>query len=266
MRFAVSNIAWPAERADAAYALLRAEGIEGVEVAPTKFWPRWEGATPEAARARRAELADLGFEVPALQAVLFERPEARLFDAAGERELRAHLVRVAALAEAFGARVVVLGAPRQRDRGALAPEAAAAHAVPVLREIAKAYADAGACLCIEPNPTAYGCNFIVDATEGAALVRAVDHPGFGLHLDAAGMHLAGDDLTALWPTVGPLLRHYHVSEPQLGGFAAPLVPHARNLALLRERGYAGWCSVEMREPSEPLAAVGPWRLLREARA
>lgn len=264
MRYAFSNIAWsPADDADV-FALLRSHGVTGIEVAPTKLWPDWAGATPAAARAVKGRLADAGFEVPALQAVLFGRPAARLFGADGARELCAHLASVAELAGAIGARAIVLGAPQQRDRGELTPEQAFDRALPVLRGLARRFADAGCCLCIEPNPVSYGCNFITDAMQGAALVRAVDHPGFGLHLDAAAMHLAGDDLAELWPQLGALVRHYHISEPQLAGFAAPRVPHARNLATLRDGGYEGWCSVEMREPAEPLAQVGPWALLRDA--
>ena len=264
MRFAFSNIAWSPPEDPAVIALLRDNGITGIEVAPTKLWPDWVGATPAAARTIKARLADAGFEVPALQAVLFGRPTARLFGPEGVDEFVAHLRAVATLAAAFGARAIVLGAPKQRARGALSHDEATARAVPVLRGLAQAFADAGCCLCIEPNPVDYGCDFITDARQGAALVRAVDHPGFGLHLDAAGMFLAGDDLTALWPELGTLVRHYHISEPQLGGFAAPRVPHARNLATLRQAGYAGWCSVEMRESDVPLGQAGPWALLRAA--
>lgn len=266
MRFAYSNIAWSPPEDPAVLALLRQNGITGIEIAPTKLWPDWIGATPAAAREAKTRLADAGFTVPALQAVLFGRPNAKLFDPTGADEFVDRLIEVATLAAAFGAPVVVLGAPRQRDRGGLTVEQAFEHAVPLLRRLAGAYADAGCCLCVEPNPVSYGCNFITDASQGAALVRAVDHPGFGLHLDAAGMHLAGDDLPMLWPELGPLVRHYHISEPELAGFSAPRVPHARNLATLRDAGYSGWCSVEMREPSEPLARVGPWALLRQARA
>jgi hypothetical protein len=65
-------------------------------------------------------------------------------------------------------------------------------------------------------------------------------------------------LREAWPDVGPLVRHFHISEPNLGDFTAPEAPHADNLRVLREGGYAGWCSVEMLEPSQDLAVVGPW--------
>lgn len=261
LKFAFSNIAWTPHDSPAALALLRARGIAGIEVAPTKVWPDWHGATPGAAAAYRRRLEQAGFAIPAMQAVLFGKPRARLFDAAGEAELISHLARVAALAGAFRAKAVVLGAPRQRDRGSLATEAAYAHAADVFRAIAPVFADHGTCLCIEPNPVQYGCNFVTNAAEGASLVRRVAHPGFGLHLDAAGMYLAGERLRDLWDDVGPLVRHFHVSEPDLGDFVAPKVPHTDNLSMLRERGYAGWCSVEMREPSQGLATAGPWAFL-----
>lgn len=261
MKVAFSNIAWTPHDSPKVLALLHQHGISGIEVAPTKVWPDWTGATPEAARMYRAKLKDQGFAVPALQAVLFGRPEARLFEDGGERVLVRHLTEVATLAEALGAPVVVLGAPRLRNRGGLTFDEALARAVPVFRRLGEIYSNHGTCLCIEPNPRRHACNFIVNAFEGAALVRAVANPGFGLHLDAAGMHLEREQLTKVWPDAGPLLRHYHISEPDLGDFSAPQVSHVQNLEFLVGHGYAGWYSVEMREPSKPLEEVGPWGIL-----
>jgi len=264
LRFAFSNIAWTPHDAPDVFRLLRERGIGGIEVAPTKVWPDWQGATPAAAAEYRRRLEGEGFAVPALQAVLFGRPHARLFDAAGEAALADHLLAVAEVAGAFGAGAVVFGAPKQRDRGALTTEAAHAHAAGVFRKVAPAFADRGTCLCIEPNPPRYGCNFVTTAAEGASLVRRVAHPGFALHLDAAAMFLVGDRLGPAWADVGALTRHYHVSEPDLGDFTAPKVPHAENLAVLRAHDYSGWCSVEMREPPRGLEAAGPWALVAGA--
>ena len=262
MKLACSNIAWTPHDCPEILDLLREQGITGIEIAPTKIWPRWEDATPRLAEAYGTWLRGEGFDVPALQAVLFGRPEARLFDDAGERVLVSHLARVAEIAEAFGAAAVVLGAPRQRDRGVLSKDAAFERAAAVFQRAAEVFAAHGTSLCIEPNPRRYDCNFIVNAREGAELVRRVDHPGFGLHLDSAAMFLENDDLMQLWPDVAPLVRHFHISEPDLGDFATPQIPHHENLAFLDSVGYENWCSVEMREPALPLATVGPWDLLK----
>lgn len=256
MRLAFSNIGLADPCDPGALAALRAAGIEGIEVAPTKLWPGWDGATPDAARSHREWLATRGFEVPALQAVLFGRPELKLFgDAPSQRALVAHLVLVADVAAAFGAKVVVLGAPKNRDRGALSPNAALEIAVPLLREIGDAYSERGTCLCIEPNPPQYQCNFVTTAAEGSALVDTVASGGFGLHLDAAGMVLAGDDPIAELRRAAPNLRHFHLSEPNLGGYAPPSVDHAGMLRLLAAAGYRGWASFEVAADRHDLGAT-----------
>ena len=264
LRVAFSNIAWAPHDDPDIFALLRDRGITGIEVAPTAVWPDWVGCNPAAAAAYGWELRDHGFEVPALQALLYARPEARLFDEQGEPALIDHLTHVASIAGALGAKVAVLGAPKQRDRGSHGWVEALDRAAKVLRRVAPRFSDHGSVLCIEPNPRRYGCNFVCNTQEGAELVRAVDHPGFALHLDAAALHLEGERLSEILPGVTGMLRHFHVSEPDLGDFRQPQAPHLENLRCLRESAFGGWCSVEMRRPQSALAEVGPWDLLRWA--
>lgn len=261
-RLAFSNIAWAPHDDAATFTLLRHQGISGIEVAPTTIWPNWVGCDAAAAAEYRQMLCDNGFQVPAMQALLYARPDARLFDDEGEEVLMEHLTHVAAIAGALGAQVAVLGAPKQRDRGSRGWDEALERAAKVLRRIAARFSDHGSVLCIEPNPRRYGCNFVCNTQEGAELVHAVDHPGFALHLDAAALHLEAERLADVLPTVSGMLRHFHVSEPDLGDFRQPQAPHAENLRCLREARFAGWCSVEMRRPQCALAEVGPWSVLR----
>lgn len=266
IRLAFSNIAWTPHDDPGILALLRDHGITGIEVAPTTVWPNWIGCEPDAAAAYRSVLRDNGFEIPAMQALLYARPAARLFDDQGEAELLDHFTHVASIAGALGARVAVFGAPKQRDSGSLTWTEAMERAVPVLRRVAERFSDRDCVLCIEPNPRRYGCNFVCNSSEGAELVHAVDHPGFGLHLDAAALHLEGEELRSVLPAVMGILKHFHISEPDLGDFRDPKAPHAENLRCLEQSQFGGWCSVEMRRPQDPLAVSGPWALLAAARA
>ena len=262
MKLAFSNIAWRQHDDPETLSLLKEKGVAGIEVAPTKIWPNWEGATPSAAEQYGRWLRGYGFEVPAMQAVLFGKPQAQLFGADDAADFIAHLEHVAELAQALGAGVVVWGAPRQRDRGTLTMAEAYDVATGILYRLARMFAARGSCLCIEPNPRRYGCNFVINADEGAELVRRVNHPGFALHLDSAGMFLEADQLRDIWPRAGHLVRHFHISEPDLADFRTPQVPHRSNIAFLESASYPGWCSVEMREPTSPLALVGPWSLIQ----
>lgn len=252
MRRAVSNIGWSAAEQDAVLATLPGLGFAGVEIAPTVLWPGWDGATPAAAGALRRRLADAGLAVPALQSILFGRPELTVFGAADG--LVAHIAGVAALAGALGAGVMVFGSPRNRLRGERSPEAAMDAAVPVFRRLAAACRDAGTALGIEANPPEYGGDFLLRWTEAAELVARVGHPGVVLHLDTACTALAGDDPADAARRAR--LAHVHVSAPHL----APVdgsdgIDHAAVAAALRLAGYAGWVSVEMRRADDPPAAI-----------
>jgi sugar phosphate isomerase/epimerase len=257
MRLAVSNIAWAAEEQDAVLASLPALGVAGVEIAPTVLWPGWDGATPEAARALRDRLAGQGLAVPALQAILFARPDLLVFgDAASRAGLAAHVARVAVLAGVLGAGVMVFGSPRNRLRGELSPEAAMDEAVPVFRALAAACHAAGTALGIEANPPQYGGDFLLRWTEAAELVARVDHPGVVLHLDTACTALAGDDPVAAAVSCAARIGHFHVSAPNLAPVdATSAIDHPAIAAALRAGGYDGWVSIEMRRTDTPLASV-----------
>jgi D-psicose/D-tagatose/L-ribulose 3-epimerase len=256
MLLSVSNIAWPAASDSEAYTLLRNGGVTGLEVAPTRFWPGWEGASRTAARTLGRRLADEGLSVPALQAVTYGLPELQLFGPPSSRTaLVDHLERVADLATELGARVLVFGAPKNRARGGLEPRRAFASATETFREIGRSFASRGLVLGLEPNPPEYGCDFVNLSSEALALVEAVDSPGFGLHLDAAALHLVGEDPSEALPPVASALRHFHASEPFLGSFAEPEVDHQRLSAALERIGYDGWISIEMRPGEEPMESL-----------
>lgn len=247
MKLSVSNIAWPAELDAEVYALLRERGVRAVEIAPTRIWPDWKGATPWAAAELRRELQREGLVCSSLQAIVYGRPDLKLFGSAEERAAaQRHLEGVVRIAAALGAGPLVFGAPANRDRGELDAPTAFARAVDFFAEAGECCVAHGVELCIEPNPVDYGCNFVTTSGEGAALVRAVASPGFRLHLDAAGMHLAGEDPRRALGDAADVLAHVHVSEPRLGDFSAPAVDHRRVAEGLRAIGWERWLSIEMR--------------------
>jgi len=245
MKLAVSNIAWPSAIASEAYDVLRANGIAGVEIAPTTIWPDWRGITDKAIHCLRSQVEAAGLQIPSLQSVLFQRPELQLFGSPDVcRELLQHLTFCADLAAGLGASCVVLGAPRNRDRGALSDADALEHATNVFLKAAEAYQQRGVSIGFEANPTQYGCNFATDSGTAAELVRRVGSPGFRLHLDTACLRLAGEDVAETVAKNVAEMAHFHVSEPDLGEFPAGTVDHRETAQALAS--YRNWVSLEMR--------------------
>ncbi|NHC15527.1 sugar phosphate isomerase/epimerase family protein [Motilibacter deserti] len=257
MSLAFSNIAWPVEDDSAAFEVLVEAGYPGLEVAPTRIWDEpLEVPAAEVAAFRRT-VERTGLRIVAMQSLLFRRPDLQVFGSAESRSaLHDHLAGMARLAAGLGATRLVFGSPGNRKRGDIPMAEAMERAVEVFAPLAKEAEEVGVCFCIEANPTAYGCDFLVNAVESTAFVRAVGSPGVRLHLDSACMALGGDDAAERVRDGADVLAHVHASAPQLGEVGPDTgVDHERLATALREAGYAGSVSVEMRAQEDPVAAV-----------
>jgi sugar phosphate isomerase/epimerase len=254
-RLGVSNLAWAPGEAAAALGLLARLGVEGIEAAPTRIadWDRLDAA---AARGYRAQVENAGLRVCSLQAILFGRPDVQLLaDPAAFGRLAEHMRQVAAVAEALGAGVAVLGAPRNRARGALPPADAGTLAAERLRVLGDIAAPAGLTIGLEPVPAQYGADFMLRAAEVRRVVAATGHPAVRTHLDCACVMLGGDEIGTEVAATGAGLLHYHAAEPDIGPFDTPVCAHEQAAAALDGIGYGGWTVIEMREQPSGLEAV-----------
>lgn len=256
MKLSVSNIAWELSEEDAILELLLEKGVSGVEVAPTKYWPAWQDAEPDAAAAICENLNNKGLHIPALQAILFDKPELQVFsDTQGQLSLLKHLDNVSQLAKAFGARVLVFGSPKNRDPGSRSKKQAFNEAVDFFGRAAEVCETHGVCLCLEPNPKVYNCTFMTHWQEILDMVRTVAHPGVGVHLDTACIHLEGDNIIEAIETCGERIMHFHITEPNLGDLTHPELDHASIGKTLKKSGYNNWLSIEMRRSDNPLTSI-----------
>ena len=249
MQLAISNLAWKPEQDEDIARLLSAEGVSAVEIAPTKLWPDLLSATPQDLRNYRKFWESRGIRIVALQSLLFGHPELVLFDGDEARENTfSYLCRVMDIATELGAGPLVFGSPKNRLVPAGLEDESWSIALDFFGRIADEATSRGVSLCMEHNPTHYGCNFVTRPQDAASLVKAVGKRGFELHLDTGCAHLSGDDLTEVLPTSMDMLAHFHVSREQLlpVGPDSP-VPYDATLQKLGELGYAHHVSIEMRE-------------------
>ena len=255
MPLAISNILWPAAFDDAAHAAAKAAGADGIEVAPTHIAP-WAELTPEKLRAFRQRLAATGLAIPSLQAILFDRPDAKLLaDTTAYKIFADHIALVAAYAAELGATKMVLGAPKNRRRENLSIAAAMQVAAARLRPLAERVHSLGVALVLEAVPPDYGGDFIHTAAEAAALVRMVDHPGLRLHLDTGALLLMQEDPAIIVAQHADILAHVHISRPALAAVTEALpLDHALATALTQAH-YQGWISIEISAKDQPLECL-----------
>jgi D-psicose/D-tagatose/L-ribulose 3-epimerase len=245
---AVSNIAWPpGDEAHAeAMRILLDGGATGVEVAPSLLFTDPVHVTRDEVRFTRDRFEKHGLPVVAMQALLFNKPDLKVFGTPAEQSaLREHLRAMASLAAGLGARVLVFGSPKNRLRGSLSPAQASEKAVPLFRELGQIAADLGVVFGIEANPPGYGCDWLTTLDEAHQFVHEVNSPGIALHGDAGGMIMTGQTPPAFTAS----LVHHHASEPEL----APLAireEHKQIATWLARSGHTAWISIEMRKPAD----------------
>lgn len=221
-------------------------GVQGLELAPTKVWQRPTEVSEYVAKSYRTAVEQRGLRIVAFQAILFGRPELTLFENDTRRaEAVEYLAGMCRLAGWLGARVLVFGSPKNRLIGSMPSADAQVIARDFFRRVGDHAVRHDTAVCIEANPPDYGCDFVTHTAAAAELVRTVNHPGFGLHLDAGGITLARDAL-ALVRDLAARARHYHISEPHLVPIGQGGADHATLAAALRDGGYDQWLSVEMK--------------------
>ncbi|MFZ3009921.1 MAG: sugar phosphate isomerase/epimerase family protein [Candidatus Microsaccharimonas sp.] len=248
MKLAISNIAWTNEEELEVAELLRDLGVRYIEVAPTKVWSEPTNATDEEIERYKAWWAQYNIEIVAFQSMLFTHPEYKLFDTEDNRKVtKAYLQNFVRLAGKMNVQRMVFGSPKNRQTGILSRKDVDEISKKFFEEIAIESEKNNTIFCIEPNAPQYNCDFITTAKEGIELVKKVNHPGFGLHLDIACMTLAGDDITDSIMGGADFLKHFHVSAPMLDQVEDRDDVNYRESAIaLKSIGYEGYVSIEMR--------------------
>lgn len=247
MKLAASHIGWQPEDEPRALALLRQYGFAGLEIAPGRaLGPNPYDKPAEAAVYTAGVLGQYGLRVCSMQSIWFGLAGS-MFGA--ERDfLLGYTKQAIAFAGAAGIGNLVFGCPKNR----VLPEGKTAEdAVSFFRPLAKEAEKHGACLALEANPPIYGTNFMNTTPDALDVARRVASPGCKVNLDFGTLIENGEDVETLRGALGQI-NHVHISEPYLAP-VQPRAEHRRLAAILKEEGYAGYVSLEMK--SQPLNVV-----------
>ena len=258
MKFSCSNLAWNIDQESSCLDFLKHTNITAIEVAPTIIWPNWENATIKNAIAYATNLNNLGFEISAMQAIVYGLDFHSIFLKEDQEKLLNHLEFVSDLAGAMNINTVVFGAPKLRYTN-LPFEVAIDSVGRFFEKIANLFHQNNSCFCIEPCTEKYGCNFVINTNQALQLIDFVNSDGFGLHIDLASMIESGDDISKIDTK---MLQHFHISMPNLSEFYGDQSSLISALNFLQNNNYSKWCSVEMLNSKIPMLNRGPWEILK----
>ena len=215
MQLSISNIAWEKDEEPQIAELLQRLGVPAVDVAPGKYFPDVAEASDADIRKVRSWWNDRGISIYGMQSLLFGTRGLNVFGDTGSQErLLKHLSHVCRIAEGLGARRLVFGSPKNRDRTGLSDNEAEDIALRFFSRLGDIAQSHGVVITLEPNPVCYGTNWITTTKEAHDFVKKLGNPGIAMQLDT-GTVLANTEASETAASVKEAVGHVHLSEPKL---------------------------------------------------
>jgi D-psicose/D-tagatose/L-ribulose 3-epimerase len=259
MKLSISNIAWGVEHDEQVAAMLQEETVRFVDLAPGKYFPDIPNATAADCQAVKDWWARRGISIAGMQALLFGTEGLNVFGSAeSQQRLLNHLRAICRIGDGLDARRLVFGSPKNRDRTGLSDQEAMDQACAFFLRLADLADAHGVTICLEPNPEAYGCNFMTSSPETAAVVGAVNHPCIRMQLDTGSLAMNQEDPETICSTYHHLIGHIHASEPQLKPVGEGTCDHRASAEAMARHFPEAVICIEMLTvgKTDPLATIG----------
>ncbi len=235
MRLAISNIAWDIAEDEAVAALLRRYQVDAIDIAPGKYFPQPVKATAAEVGRVKNWWAARGIEIIGMQALLFGTTGLNVFGPPETQDaLLQHLDAVCKIGTGLGAHKVVFGSPKNRDRSGLSDAETMAVAVSFFRRLGEIAESHGVVICLEPNPTCYGANFMTTSLETTQVVTLSAHNAIRMQFDSGALKINCEDPFNVLQDCANLIGHIHASEPDLLPLGDGGTDHAKVVAALKQ--------------------------------
>ncbi|MBP0979939.1 MAG: sugar phosphate isomerase/epimerase [Oscillospiraceae bacterium] len=243
MKYSISNIAWSKEYDNEMYAFLKQQGIDGLEIAPTRIFDKPYDNLELAHEYAWMLKNKYGLTVSSMQSIWYGVKES-IF---GTDEDRAYLLdytkKAILFAESMGIRNLVFGCPRNRNM----PEGDEKQFMEIAKAFFKELGDFAwehnTVLAMEPNPVIYNTNFLNYTKDACEFVKSVDSPGFKVNIDMGTM-IYNKENPHLVKTYKNWVNHIHISAPNLA-VIAPCTEYKTLKKVLAKIEYDGFISIEM---------------------
>ena len=248
MKYSISNIAWSREHDGEMYAFLKEQGIEGLEIAPTRLFEKPYDNLEMAHEYAVMLKNKYGLTVSSMQSIWYGVQQSIFGTDRGRQYLLDYTKKAILFAQAMGIKNLVFGSPRNRNMpdGDRARQMETAKAF--FRELGDFAADHGTVLAIEPNPVIYNTNFLNFTKDACEFVKEVGSEGLKVNVDM-GTVIYNKENPHLVKTYKTVINHIHISVPHLEA-VGPCREYTTLKKVLSKIEYDGYLSIEMKNQND----------------
>ncbi len=244
MKLCISNIAWDKQNDEQMYAFLQAQGVTGLEIAPTRLFDNPYSAISEVKglRERLRKQYDIAFA--SMQSIWYGRNES-IFNDAQREELFLYSFKAIDFAAAAGIGNIVFGCPKNRKiPDNISKEHAEDIAAEFLYRLGEYALNNGTVFAVEANPDIYGTNFLNETLDTLRFVEGINSKGLKVNIDIGTM-IFMEESPKMLTEYSHLVNHVHLSVPYLE-YIDPHPIHLQLRDVLADIKYDGYISIEMK--------------------
>ena len=217
MKLSISNIAWEISEDESIAKILNINNISQIDIAPSKYFNNIKLTEDEKIIQIRNYWTEKGITISGIQSLLYNTYDLNIFTyKKGFNELiLEHLEQIMHISNLFGAKYIIFGSPKNRDRMNLSEADVISKSISFFRTLGDLSMKYGLKVCLEPNPTIYNCNFMTNTYETAEIVRKTDHECICLNLDIGAINVNKENIENVISDCYELISYVHLSEPNL---------------------------------------------------
>lgn len=245
MKYSISNIAWDKNYDGEMYAFLKKNGIDGVEIAPTRLFDNPYDNLEMAQQYSVMLKNKYGLSVCSMQSIWYKIQQSIFGTREEVRFLEDYTKKAIIFARSMGIGNLVFGCPKNRNvpQGKSGEEA-----MEFFRRLGDFAAENGTVLAIEPNPVIYGTNFLNTTKDACEYVKKINSKGLGVNIDF-GTILYNKENPHIVKTYKSLVNHIHISAPGLE-YVSENSEHKTLKKVLDKIDYDKFISIEMKNQGD----------------
>ncbi len=228
MNLSVSNIAFKNTDYQLYLNYLKTVGIKKLELAPYKHFNHWN---------LESIFNETEFHIVSTQGIFFGI-DVNLF--LNSNKFIEHFKKIIQINKKLGCNYTVFGSPKVR----WVPENLKQNPYILFNSIFNLIKNEEVTIGLELNPEIYNCNFFnkINDLSNLRLDKTIS-----FHYDTGCLHMAGENLYDSYIKNEKNIKNIHISEPFLASFDNTIINHIDVASMLKDRGFSGNISLEMRE-------------------
>lgn len=258
MNLGISNIAWDPSLDSEVASILRAFGLDTIDIAPSKYFDLKSSIDYGELLQLRRDWESRGIRIWGMQSLMFGST-LNLFGCSEEQDrVLEWLERVFIIGQAIGAQKLVFGSPKNRNCTHSDPGECDKRALPFFARLGDIAHERDISLCVEPNPRQYGSNFLTNCHDTANFVLRLAHPSVQLQMDFGSLMMNEEGPEIFFESYRGLIGHVHISAPHL----VPIYKHENEL-IRYFRALNGFDPVTEIVPTIEMLSTAPDQTLAE---